>query len=173
MKSAQTTRIVVERGTSSVDEQRLAALEQRLAELAPPAPSGSARAAPTPLESQRRYEARRQQHAAEPVDPTWSRSTASLIEADVLEQAGSMSFRLGRVDCRTTSCTAELEWPSLAEADQEYLSLVHFPYRANCSRTVVLPPPSKAGGPLRAEMLLDCESWRAEGTEPLEPHRAP
>jgi hypothetical protein len=164
---APATRLVVEQGGSHVDEKRLAALEQRLAELAPPAPSASSRQAPTPLESQQRYEARLQQHAAEPVDPSWSRSTASLIEADVLEQAAGMSFRLGRVDCRTTSCTAALEWPSLAEADREYLSLVHFPYRANCSRTVVMPPPSDAGGPLRAEMLLDCESWRAEGGEPL------
>jgi hypothetical protein len=148
--------------------QRLAALEQRLAELATPAPGGSARHAPTPLESQQRYEAQLQQHAAEPIDPGWSRPTASLIEADVLKQAAGMSFRLERVDCRTTSCTAELEWPSLAEADREYLSLVHFPYRANCSRTVLLPPPSKAEGPLRASMLLDCESWRADGGEPLE-----
>jgi hypothetical protein len=173
VRTAQPASIVVERHTSSVDEARLAALEQRLAELAPPAPGASARQALTPLETQQRYEAQLQQHAAEPVDPSWSRPTASLIEADVLKQAGSMSVRLGRVDCRTTSCTAELEWPSLAEADREYLSLVHFPYRANCSRTVLLPPPSKAEGPLRAQMLLDCESWRAEGGEPLEASQGP
>jgi len=165
VKSAGATRVVVERRTSPVDEQRLAALEQRLAELAPPPPSGSAREAPTPLETQQRYETRLREHAAEPVDPTWSRATATLIEADVLGQSGSMSFRLGRVDCRTTSCTAELEWPSLGEADREYLSLVHFPYRANCSRTVLLPPPSQAEGPLRAQMFLDCESWRAEAID--------
>jgi hypothetical protein len=173
VRAAQPASIVVERRTTSVDEQRLAALEQRLSELDTPASVGSARHAPTPLELQQHYEAQLQQHAAEPVDPGWSRPTASLIEADVLKQAGSMSFRLGRVDCRTTSCTAELEWPSLAEADREYLSLVHFPYRANCSRTVILPPPSKAEGPLRASMLLDCESWRAEGAEPLEAKQDP
>jgi hypothetical protein len=173
VRAAQAANIVVERRTSSVDEERLAALEQRLAELASPAPSGSARQAPTPLETQQAYEARLQQHAAEPADPSWSRPTASLIEADVLKQAASMSVRLGRVDCRTTSCTAELEWPSLAEADREYLSLVHFPYRANCSRTVLLPPPSNAEGPLRASMFLECESWRAEGAEPLEATQDP
>jgi hypothetical protein len=162
VQSAEATRVVVERRPSPVDEQRLAALEQRVAELAPPPSAGSAREAPTPLESQQRYETRLHQHAAEPVDPTWSRATATLIEADLLGQAGGMNFRLGRVDCRTTSCTAELEWPSLGEADREYLSLVHFPYRANCSRTVLLPPLSKAEGPLRAQMFLDCESWRAE-----------
>jgi hypothetical protein len=160
--------VVIERGTSPLDAQRLAALEQRVAELAAPTGSGAAHPPPTPLESQQRYEARLRQHAAEPVDPVWARSTASLIETDVLKQAGSMSVRLGRVDCRTTSCSAQLEWPSLAEADREYLSLVHFPYRANCSRTVVLPPAAKAGEPLRAELLLDCESWRAEGGEPLD-----
>jgi hypothetical protein len=166
-RSPQETRIIVERGSSPVDEQRLAALEQRLAELAPPEPSRSAAAAPTPLESQQRYEARLQRHAKEPVDPGWSRGTASLIEADVLKQAGSTSVRLGRVDCRTTSCTAELEWPSMADADRDYVSVVHFPYRANCSRTVLLPPPSKAAEPVRAQLLLDCESWRAAGGEPL------
>jgi hypothetical protein len=165
---AQETRIIVDRSRGLVDEQRLAALEERLAELTAPVASGSAPHAPTPLEAQQRYEARLQQHAAEPVDPGWSRATASLIEADVLEQAGTTSVRVGRVDCRTTSCTAELEWPSVAEADRDYLSLVHFPYRANCSRTVVLPPPSTAAGPLRAKMLLDCESWRAAGAEPLD-----
>lgn len=169
VKTAQAANIVVERRSSAVEEQRLTALEQRLAELSTPTPGGSARPAPTPLEAQQRYEARLQQHAAEPVDPEWSRATASLIQADVLERAASMSFRLGRVDCRTTSCTAELEWPSLAEADREHGSLVHFPFRANCSRTVLLPPPAKAdGGPLRASLLLDCESWRADGAEPLE-----
>jgi hypothetical protein len=160
-------RIVVDRSASRVDEQRLAALERRLAELTPPAPGGSARAAPSQLESQQRYEARLQQHAAEPVDPGWSRATAAMLEADVLQQASSMSVRLGRVDCRTTSCTAALEWPSLEDADSEYLSLVHFPYRANCARTVVLPSPAQAEGPVRAEMLLDCESWRADGGEAI------
>jgi len=157
-----------------VDEKRLAAIEQQLAELAASARSGSTRAPEAiQLESQQRYEARVQQHAAEPVDPTWSRATASLIEADVLKQAGNMNVRLGRVDCRTTSCTAELEWPSSAEADREYVSLVHYPYRANCSRTLILPVPSAAPGPLRAQMLLDCESWRADGADPLEASAAP
>lgn len=173
VKAARAASVLIDRRSSPVDEQRLAALEQRLAELASPPPSRSARPALTPLESQQRYEARLREHAAEPFDPGWSRPTASLIEADVLKQAASMSFRLGRVDCRTTTCTAELEWPSLAEADREYLSVVHFPYQANCSRTLILPPPSQAEGPLRAQMLLDCESWRGEGAEPLEAHRDP
>lgn len=172
-RSAEVTRVVVERGASPVDEQRLATLERRLAELTAPARSAAARVAPTPLESQQRYEQRLQQHAAEPVDQGWSRPTASLIQSDVLKQADTMNFRLGRVDCRTTSCTAELEWPSPAEADREYQSLAHFPYRANCSRTVVLPPPTTGAGPVHAQLFLDCESWRADGAEPLEAGQVP
>jgi hypothetical protein len=162
--------LIIERSVlaAPADSARLAGLEQRLNELERQGAPQARPPEPSPAEAQQRFEARVRRQQAEPVDPSWAKSTNSLLQADVLKQATGKSFRLNRVDCRTTLCSAELEWPSTEEADREYLSLVHFPYKANCGRTLVLPDPASVKGALHAQLLFDCESWRADGEQLLE-----
>jgi hypothetical protein len=64
--------------------------------------------------------------------------------------------------CKTTTCSAALEWPSYDEAMKSYDALLHGDFRANCARGILLPEPEDRTLPYRGRLLLDCENWRAE-----------
>jgi hypothetical protein len=159
------------------DDGRLALLERRLAEVERRRLAATAPGAPAPPaeSSPRRYEEQLRAHGNEPTDPRWAAPTAAAIESDLQVLARKASFKVTGVDCRSQLCTAELEWPSLAVAAEEQATLAHHPYRANCSRTLVLPEAPSDGegsGPVKARLLFECASWRSAGSQPLELGRA-
>jgi hypothetical protein len=95
-----------------------------------------------------------------------------MINADLATLAAGLHFSVEAVDCRNTTCSVELKWPSQAQAVEEYRHLVTHSYRANCSKSLVVREPAQADGSAKALMLLDCEEWRADG-EPESGERRP
>ena len=77
--------------------------------------------------------------AREPVVPAWSARMTELVtrglESDA--QRGGR-FRLARVDCRSSSCVATLEWRSRADAQASFGALAHALPGLPCTRELLL-----------------------------------
>ena len=68
-----------------------------------------------------------------------------------------------QVDCRTTTCAIDLEWPSYDAAVQSYSKVLHADLKVNCAREVTLPEPTDRATSYRATVMLNCEDSRTGG----------
>lgn len=107
-----------------------------------------------------RHEAALAEHDGEPRDPSWAPAVEASLLVD-LNAVPNLGGRATRVDCRMTSCVAEIRWPDYATALASYANVLHAELRANCSRATVLPEPSQRDQAYQATFVLDCESHRA------------
>jgi hypothetical protein len=159
---------------SAATEARLVALEQRLGALATqerpekPAYTASIESPPDPAQARRdAAQAHRrllERHAAEGVDPSWSRQASTMLSADLKGGVGANTnkFSIGAVDCRTTSCTAQIEWPSYGDAVQSLQAVFQRPISMNCTQQVTLADePADVTLPYRTTAFFDCEESRA------------
>lgn len=148
--------------------EELAGLEQRVQELEASGPQSTGADAP-PLDAppasfyHERHQQAIREHEVEPTDQTWGPQTAGVVREELNRLGALGRFQVEDVDCRTATCSAVLQWPSRVTAVEGYRWSLQFPLRANCERTIVLPEPTEGGGPVRATLLLDCNSWRADG----------
>lgn len=94
-------------------------------------------------------------HDRESRDSRW----ASTVEANFMEDIREMTD-LGaeskKVDCRTTTCTLELEWGNYDAAVANYAKVLTGRYRTNCGKRILLPEPANAAQPYRATVVFDC-----------------
>jgi hypothetical protein len=99
-------------------------------------------------------------HARDWKDPTWAPSAeSSLINAYTSVQG---SHKVKGVDCRTTSCVIDLEWPSLSDAAGGYQRLLAEPTEPNCETKILLHPSNGAAGePYSEKLVLNCVGARA------------
>ncbi|MBC7975848.1 MAG: hypothetical protein H7138_12800, partial [Myxococcales bacterium] len=104
-------------------------------------------------------------HEAERSDPAWSGPTSLAFETDLRGLGTERGFRLLTAQCRTSTCSARLEWPDYQSALQGAQPLVQHVYRTNCGTATALPePPSGAEqAPYQMVLLYDCASARAGG----------
>jgi hypothetical protein len=79
----------------------------------------------------------------------------------VAHAGSSHGMRVRGVDCRTTLCTATLEWPSFVDARNGFRSILHSQDRANCGREILLLDSEDPSAPYQATAVLDCTEWRA------------
>jgi hypothetical protein len=112
-----------------------------------------------------RWTAALSKHEAELSDPAWSASTGHAFESDLRGLSTENGFRLLTSQCRTTTCSARLEWPDYKSALQGAQKLVHHVYRTNCGTETALPePPSgRENDPYQVTLLYDCAWLRAGG----------
>jgi hypothetical protein len=107
-----------------------------------------------------RHEASIAGHQQQPVDHKWASTTATSFQADIGSFAEHAKLSLVSVDCRTTTCIATVEWASYENAIKNYERLLHFNYKANCQRQVLLPAPQDRSRPYRETVYFDCAEWR-------------
>jgi hypothetical protein len=137
---------------------RLAALEPQ----APPAGAGD------PAVEQRRVtdmvETQLQAHRLEPTDAAWAAPASRSISADFNIMQGRRGFKVNGVNCRSHTCTADLEWPSRDLASSEWSRVLHYPYRNGCAKMLVLSPsvPGQESGPAKTTMLFDCAERKGQ-----------
>jgi len=112
----------------------------------------------------REYEETIRAHDREPLDAPWADKTARSLSAEMAALAEGGQFAVTGVDCKTTSCKAVFRWPSYAAAIKEGSKLLNHMYEANCTNTIMLPPPPDPNASYEATMLFDCEEWRASQT---------
>lgn len=103
-----------------------------------------------------------QEHRQEPRDPSWAPGAERSLrhELDSLPELGATAFS---VDCRMTTCTVDVEWPSYAEAVARHAKMVEHPYSLSCGREMLVPPPEDPQRPYRATAVFRCESARTQG----------
>jgi hypothetical protein len=144
-------------------EEQVHRIEKQPSAVAKPAPS-QAPAPPDPAQVRRdaleQHAGLLKKHDHEAVDAAWARQSMPAIREDLTAIAEANKFRLVEVDCRTTTCTATLEWGSFAEAVQSIQMVAAAPSRLKCSHQITLPEPEAGGSTYRATVLLDCEADR-------------
>lgn len=153
---------------ASALEARVQALEAAQAEEEPARePDYESLEPPSQREVEAQHEARIHAHRSEDVDPAWARETSAAFSAD-FERSEGTHFHVADVECRSTSCSVVVEWPSREVALAEWRRALMQPTRANCGRSIVVPEqPEGASGAIRATLLYDCSTWVAEGSNLL------
>jgi hypothetical protein len=155
---------------------KTAELERRLSELealqergAPDSNEPRADSTPPPdpevieRELEERQGALLAKHESEPPDPSWAPQAISAFDQDLADLAKEREVRAVRVDCRTTSCTAVLEWPNYEAAQRENGEIAMHGYKVNCRRHIYVPAPEDRAAPYQATAIFDCSPVREAG----------
>jgi hypothetical protein len=117
---------------------------------------------PTP-EHDRELQAERENwaraHADESKDEPWAQKTAADVSNALRPAAERARFVVRSIDCRTTRCRVELEWPSYAVAAATFGEVLHT--SLSCGSAILLDPPVDPTAPYRGWVMYDCEEIRA------------
>jgi hypothetical protein len=155
--------------------RRLVALEEAVAS------SGTAVAKETTTDQQRTTESRRpmpeptpehdkelqakredwaRAHAEEGLDESWADGAAAEFGAALRRAAERSKFVVRGIDCRTTRCRVELEWPSYEVASATFgdVLLTSLP---GCGSAILLDPPRDPTAPYQGWAMYNCEDARA------------
>ena len=98
-------------------------------------------------------------HSEEARDPAWSARQDSVMTEALKPRQTTGGFSMLRVDCRTTLCRAELEWPSFESAQKKYSEALALPV-PGCTSQILLDPPANPDLPYRAAAMYDCTENR-------------
>jgi hypothetical protein len=129
-------------------------------------PAGAVSSAPPFVEesfedSQKRHHDEHQKgleaHAKEPVDRQWARATEESLERRLAETSSAAKFRLVDVNCRTTSCSATVEFESYGDAQRNWGRLLYITQDVKCGSRVWLDEPPNKTARFQTTALYDCE----------------
>jgi hypothetical protein len=96
-------------------------------------------------------------HRQEARNSSWASSTEQRITQALDEESRKLHVTVRDVDCRSSSCTAQVTWPSAAEARAEMSQFVEESgMGVQCARRLTLPESDRDEGPLTATMYMDC-----------------
>ena len=96
-------------------------------------------------------------HEGDVVDPVFAEDASASFAADFDEVLEHTDIEFLGVDCRSTSCTASIEWGSFGAAQQGFENLLHHDYEKNCSTEIYLPEPEDRDAPYEARVLFTCD----------------
>jgi hypothetical protein len=109
----------------------------------------------------RAHEGEIREHAREPRDGAWAADAEAGIRSS-LESLPALGGRVLRVDCRTTTCTSEVEWSHYGAALGGYAAGLHAVLPVKCGKSIVLPKPLDESAAYRGTFVFDCETSRLE-----------
>jgi hypothetical protein len=100
----------------------------------------------------------------EGVDPRWAPRAESSFAHDLQTLGEGHDFVVRHVNCRTTMCSADIEWPngSSTGAPPRITDVVAQHYEVNCQRFGRIAQPDDPSGNYTAKVIFDCEQERAE-----------
>lgn len=94
-------------------------------------------------------------HERAKVDPAWAEPTAALLHDELVALAEAVpGTSLARVECRSDSCIARLDFSSRKRAQAEAARLVGHPYGVNCATRIQLNEATDPDAPYRLELIL-------------------
>jgi hypothetical protein len=108
------------------------------------------------------HEASLNAHNQEPRDRTWAPAAEASLLAG-LNALPELGGRTTQVDCRSKTCTAQVEWSNYAAALAGYPQVLHANLQTNCSKSTVLPEPQDREQPYKAAFVFDCDSSERGG----------
>jgi hypothetical protein len=92
----------------------------------------------------------------QPRDEAWAATTEHTLEQDLGRLATELAFRVHSVECRSSRCVAELDWPSGAEAQRDFKAVLSSQaHQLNCQRRLLLP--SADVSPARGQLIVTCD----------------
>lgn len=98
---------------------------------------------------------------AEPREPLFAESNLPRLEQDLTEAGQRFDFRFDKLDCRSTRCTVELDWPSLAVARSAYKSGFSAAFtRSLCQHRMLFPDLINEQARARTVLIATCEAQR-------------
>jgi len=144
--------------------RRVQALEAASASAAKEPPPPAARPSP---EDERANVARVEadfmsRMAAEGVDPKWAGGARASVERDLTALAENQNFTVRAVECKTTICSADLEWPESTTTKPSAKALAMQRYEIGCAHFAGISVPEGASKTYTAKVFFDCEKTRAE-----------
>jgi hypothetical protein len=149
---------------SAARDERVGSLENRITQLEdqkqPPAPPQDI--ARDQAKNFAAHAASIEAHRRDKVDPGWARDVERAYNDDLQAISRDSQFRLLNVNCRTTSCIAELEFANFNIANQNWSKVLHRRYKTACGTEISIPPTDKPDEPYRATVVFDCLSMRSE-----------
>ena len=122
---------------------------------------------PADLDKQHQAERERliDEHDREPRNRKWaSEAEAKLTEN--LAVIGKGKFEAVRVDCRSSTCMATVEWPSYREARAGHMDLLHMTTAVNCIREITVPPPADPEARYQGTMVMT--NCTIDGQQPIQ-----
>jgi len=96
----------------------------------------------------------------EPRDPEWAEAATRTLEEDLRTKADMNKFHIRGIDCRSTGCVAELDFPSLAKAQADFKALLGPPNRLDCHERLLFTPEGPSDGPALGTMIFDCKGTK-------------
>jgi len=102
------------------------------------------------------FQGRLAKHRSERQDATWAGPAQASFGGQLVELGESGGFSVGAVDCRSSTCSAALAWPSLEIAMGSMESIATASYDTNCMRTVHLSEGMEGGSEVRGTVLFEC-----------------
>jgi hypothetical protein len=102
-------------------------------------------------------------HGHQPRDARWALEAEHAFRQDFANIPNLLASDT-KVDCRSKSCTVELQWQNFDAAVANYGKVLSASFRTNCAEQIVLPQPTDPGRPYRATVYFDCESPQNGGT---------
>jgi hypothetical protein len=157
---------------------RIAELERRLRELeaAQTAPAvGSAaleQPPPDPQETRRKvdelYAELDRAHERDAADPEWAPRATKGFASGLTALGEKLGFTVGPLDCKTTTCRADVNWGDYDAARTKGAQLVEEYYGGlNCLQRIRLGPPADPSAPYSTRLYLDCTAMRAGAAEEI------
>jgi hypothetical protein len=101
-------------------------------------------------------------HAAERADSRWAYATTSQVSSALERAVGQLEgARLLSVDCRSTTCVAEIAWDHYSRAFESAGRLLNVDVGLPCgTRYRLTERPDDQAEPYNQYLLLDCSSAR-------------
>jgi hypothetical protein len=132
------------------------------------APSGSASSAAGALVSGHSdprtdaflFRKRLEQHEREAVDPSWAIEAQRAHERDLNRLAKEARFSLRGVNCRATSCVADISFASYDAARNSMKIIMLSRWTLNCTREMNLDPVTEESFAYSTSIYFDCASAR-------------
>ena len=97
-------------------------------------------------------------HEREPLDARWAASTTSSLDDSLRGLAAGVGCDVKRVDCRTTTCIADIEFTSYKQARTGWQPLVTHFYGLKCATELLLETvPQNWSAPYSSHVLWRCQ----------------
>jgi hypothetical protein len=106
-----------------------------------------------------RFHERLEAHGREAIDPSWALEARRAYEGDLRGLAADNGFTLESVDCRTTSCVADVSFASLAAAKDSMKKIVVSRWTLNCTKAMSLDEANESS-PYSTSIYFDCANTR-------------
>ena len=96
----------------------------------------------------------------EPADPGWAPRAAKLLNEDFHNLGSNGSFQVNAVDCKTTTCVADIAFTDHYVAMTHWKEILANHFSVPCGVRMVLDGEGNGAEPYPTRVLLDCEDAR-------------